>query len=167
MRPDSVAFAFGAGAQLGLLQFACVLAAESALSSMFTTLGAVLSAWLVGSLIGLWTPAPAWPWLGAACASHVGLHLALGRWAPPLALFLLVSAAGGGWAGAYFRRALGAPVPSSRILSAENTGFALGGLGAFVGFVLLGRWFLIAAPLVAALPLAVSLASRPPEAAGG
>ncbi|RYE88017.1 MAG: hypothetical protein EOO75_13755, partial [Myxococcales bacterium] len=135
MRPDSTGFAFGAGLQLGLLQFACVLAAESALSSMFTTLGAVLSAWLVGSLVGLWAPVPPAAWLAAACASHVALHLALGRWTPPLALFLAVSAAGGGWAGAYFQRALGAPVPSSRILSAENTGFALGGLGAFVGFV--------------------------------
>lgn len=152
--PRALPSALLVGVHLGLLQAGYLLALSRALSAAHTTYALVLTAWLAGSALGLWSPAPARDLpraLALGLLVYGGAALVLGGldfaaaspwwFAPAVAI-------GGLASGTYFAAAVAAGAPTGRVFARETYGFLAGTLLAAAGYAFLGRHALLVMPLV-------------------
>lgn len=142
------------GVHLGLLQAGLLLTLSRALSAAHTTYALVLTAWLAGSALGLWSRAPARDLPRAlllGLVAYGGAALALSRvdfaavdpwWFAPAV------AAAGLASGTFFAAAVAGGAATGRVFARETYGFLAGTLLAAAGYAFLGRHALLVMPLV-------------------
>ncbi|MBZ5708389.1 hypothetical protein [Nannocystis pusilla] len=156
------------GVHLGLLQAGLLLTLSRAISAAHTTYALVLTAWLAGSALGLWSRAPARDLprallLGlvayaaaAAALARVDFAAASPWWFAPAV------AAAGLASGTFFAAAVAGGAATGRVFARETYGFLAGTLLAAAGYAFLGRHALLFMPLVTG---AILFAPRRPRAA--
>jgi hypothetical protein len=156
----SALYSFLTGVYFALLQFSYFLVLQINISSTYLTYMLVVIAWMTGAVTGLW-----WRRLDIVPGIISGLLCYYLAYAlivtQPLAWTTLAAAAAGVWvaglwAGRFFLAALPMFRRSDALFFHENNGFLVGVVSVFLGFTTIGRTFLFAAPLAAAvLTLAV------------
>ncbi len=148
---------FLTGLHLALLQFGYFFVLLIHVTSTYLTYATIVLSWMTGTLLGLVLPR-----LEPRLAVALGMLAFAGTYAlvtsDPLALGNLPFAAAGVaisglWAGRFFVEMQPRFRGADLLFLHENNGFLLGILLQFLGFTLLGRRFLLAAPLVSALLL--------------
>ncbi|MCY0990713.1 hypothetical protein OV203_26450 [Nannocystis sp. ILAH1] len=162
--PRALPSAFLVGVHLGLLQAGLLLTLSRALSAAHTTYALVLTAWLAGSALGLWSRAPARDLpraLGLGLVAYAAAALSLGRVdfvaASPW-WFVPAVAAAGLASGTYFAAAVAGGAATARVFARETWGFLAGTLLAAAGYAFLGRPALLYMPLVTGV---LTLVGRP------
>lgn len=162
--PRALPSAFLVGVHLGLLQAGLLLTLSRALSAAHTTYALVLTAWLAGSALGLWSRAPARDLpraLGLGLVAYAAAALSLARVdfvaASPWWFAPAVAAAGLA-SGTYFAAAVAGGAATARVFARETWGFLAGTLLAAAGYAFLGRPALLYMPLVTGV---LALAGRP------
>jgi len=152
-------YAFITGLHLALLQFSYLLLLEINISSTYVTYMIIVISWMAGAIIGLW-----WKRLNADTGLLLGLTSYYGLYAlvsyDPLSRSTLVLAAMGViltglWAGRFFVVMLPLMKRIDSLFLHENNGFLTGVIAVFIGFTLLGRKFLLWAPLITAITLVI------------
>ena len=132
------------------LQVGAFLAVESVSSSAWSTYAALTSAWLAGTLFGLWTTLPARPAIIGGVLAFEGLvaFTRVAPWSRWMFVFGIAAVAVGGlWAGGFFTRAARRRATEGVFLH-ENNCFFLGLAVAPFVFAFGGRAALAALPLV-------------------
>ena len=161
----SAAFVSLAGVWLAVLQIVLFLSLQLLLSSAFVTYVVVVACWLAGAAIGVWIPRGPWSFAlmvlsGLTPYASLAL-LAAAPYDTSLVLvhggFVLVTAL---YAGQLFQQERQSFARVATLFFYENTGFVLGLVLGVVGFVLLGRGFLQAAPAVGLVTVALVAALR-------
>ena len=143
-------FATLTGLHLAILQFCYFFTLLINVTSTYVTYMTVVIAWMTGTLIGLWLPIGVTPALVVGVVAYYAVQLLVAS--DPLGgLVLQVAALGvavtGLWAGRFFVVLQPLFQRADRLFFHENNGFMVGVLGVFVGFTLLGKPFLLWAPL--------------------
>ena len=143
------------GLHFSALQVGAFLAVQSVSSSAWSTYAALTSAWLAGTLFGLWVTLPARPTILAGVLAFEGLvgftHVApWSRWM--FVVGIAAVAVGGLWAGGFFTRSARRSATDGVLLH-ENNGFLLGLVVTPFVFAFGGRTALAALPLVTAVAL--------------
>ncbi len=139
------------GVHLGLLQAGYLLTLARVLSSAHATYAVVLTAWLAGSLLGLWLAVPAR--LAVVLGLCTYMIVQIGLWgvdfaALPVVYFVPAVVVSGVWSGRFFAVAVARDGRTGPIFAAETDGFLLGTVMATVVYVFVGRIGLVVAPLV-------------------
>ena len=152
---------FMTGLHFALLQLCYLLLLMFNVSSTYLTYALITTAWMAGAIAGL-----ALRSLDARIALAVGVLAYYGALAAvhydPLAYATLAAAAvgvflSGLWAGRFFVVMLPRMKRVDSLFFHENNGFVFGIAAAFVAFTLIGRPFLLYAPLVSGACLLVHL----------
>lgn len=159
---------FAAGLCFAVLQFCYFFILEWQLSSAWNSYAAVTLAWMAGILAGLRMsrgddgrlrhlglvnlPCYYGVWLG------LRLHPFDSRLLP---VYAALVAGSGLYAGHFFRAAYARTGDARGLLLHENNGFVAGLLVGLLGFAANGRIFLLAAPALSVLALALLLNLRP------
>lgn len=144
-------FATMTGLHLAVLQFCYFFLLLINVTSTYITYMTVVIAWMVGTVIGLWLPIGVWASLAVGVVAYYAVWLLVladplsGTVLPVAALGVAVT---GLWAGRFFVVLQPHFGRADRLFFHENNGFMVGIVGVFVGFTLLGRAFLLWAPLV-------------------
>ena len=168
-------FGFLTGLHLALLQFGYLFLLIINISSTYVTYAMIVLSWMSGTLIGL-----RFLRLDGRTALGIGL---LGYYAiyglvviDPLSPHTLPFAAmgvaiSGLWAGRFFVVMLPYFERADRLFLHENNGFLVGVIAVFVGFTMLGRPFILWAPLLTGIGLLIHLtainARRPVSVGAG
>lgn len=144
-------FASMTGLHLAVLQFCYFFLLLINVTSTYITYMTVVIAWMLGTVIGLWLPISVWASLAVGVMAYYAVYLLV--LADPLGSSVLwVAALGvavtGLWAGRFFVVLQPHFGRADKLFFHENNGFMLGIVGVFVGFTLLGKGFLLWAPLV-------------------
>ncbi|MBX3262876.1 MAG: hypothetical protein KIS78_34305 [Labilithrix sp.] len=137
------------GLHFAALQLGAFLSVESVSSSAWATYAALSSAWLGGTLAGLWLTLPARPAILGGLLAFEGLLVfaRLAPWSRGLFVFGVAAVAVGGlWAGGFFVRAARRRATDGVFLH-ENNGFLLGLVATPCAFAFGGRTALAALPL--------------------
>ncbi len=154
-------FAFVTGLHLALLQFGYLFVLQLNVSSTYLTYAMVVIAWMTGTLIGIsWKTLNNTGVLAAGVVSYYAVYALVQ--ADPFSYRILPAAVAGVvvtglWAGRFFiaMRPLFPRVNS--LFLHENNGFLVGIVTFYLGFVFLGRAFLLGSILVSGTLLAVHL----------
>ena len=148
------AYAFLTGLYFSTLQFCYLILLQINISSAYLTYMVITASWLTGSIIGLWVDKldrNVGVGLGLFCYYSV---YALVSYMPFSSFTLVLSALGscitGLWAGRFFIFILHQYKQVDRIFFHENNGFWVGIVAFFLGFTLLGRQYVLWAPLTLA-----------------
>ena len=158
---NTAIFGFFTGLHLALLQFGYLFTLIVNVSSTYVTYAMIVLSWMAGTLVGL-----RWERLDPRAALAIGVVSYLSIYGlvtvSPLAIYTLPLAAfgvmtSGLWAGRFFVVMHPYFERVDRLFFHENNGFMLGTVGAFVGFTLLGRPFLLTGPLITGAALLVHL----------
>ncbi len=144
-------FATMTGLHLAVLQFCYFFLLLINVTSTYITYMTVVIAWMVGTVIGLWLPISVWASLAVGVAAYYAVYLMV--LADPLSTTILpVAALGvavtGLWAGRFFVVLQPRFGRTDKLFFHENNGFMVGIIGVFLGFTLLGKGFLLWAPVV-------------------
>mgnify|MGYP006291701045 CR=1 FL=1 len=154
------------GLLLGLLQWSSFLQVQALVAATAGIYSACLAAWLTGSLVGLaWgRRGPEGAWLGGAVLAYVALFgLTRAGTNLPAAAPIALAAVMGTYAGCFFRRRGDAPGCIPRhLLALEGAGATAGLALAAAGAAMGGETFLLAGPVMAAVPCALTLPRQPP-----
>ena len=148
------AYAFLTGLYFSTLQFCYLILLQMNISSAYLTYMIITTAWLIGSIAGLWfEKLDRNIGVGLGLFSYYGVYAMVTNM--PFSSFTLVLAALGAgvtglWAGRFFIFILHQYRQVDRVFFHENNGFWVGIVMFFLGFTLVGRPFVFWAPMILA-----------------
>jgi hypothetical protein len=157
--------AFLVGLWLAILQVVLFLSLQLLLSSAFETFLVVVLAWLIGVGVGVWLPAGRVHYLLLAVSGvapylvHALLEIAKFDTGLIWVHGILIAATAL-LAGQFFQQERSSFDRIGTLFFWENNGFTVGLVTAGLGMFLAGRTFLLVAPAIGSIAVAVSTASR-------
>jgi len=152
--------AFFTGWFFAVLQFSFLMLLQINISSAYLSYMLITLSWMIGTVAGLWIPRLKMDLgLGLGVISYYLVYalLSYNPFSPfTLPVVCVGVAIAGLWAGHFFIAMLEKTMSTDSIFFHENNGFVIGLVTFFTGFTLLGRTFLLYAPLALAAILFLS-----------